>query len=206
MLKIWGRKNSINVMKVLWCAEELGLNYERIDAGMEFGVVNEDRYRHLNPNAKVPTIDDDGFVLWESNVIVRYLCARYSTGSMYPEAIPERALAEQWMDWQQTTLHPDITYIFWGKVRNSPDHQDPDKVGACVERLKGLWTMVDRQLDGRQYLLGDAITMADIPVGTAAWRWYNMDVERPSLPNVEAWHQRLKLRSGFQQHVMLPLT
>ncbi len=206
MLKIWGRLNSINVMKVMWCVEELDIEHERVDAGMQHGVVGEDFYAKLNPNRQVPTIDDDGLILWESNVIVRYLSAKYGPGSLSPVDIGERAVADQWMDWQQTTMHPDITFIFWAVVRDLKENQDPEKLAAAASRLGKNWRLVDEQLANRDYLCGDHLTMADIPLGTAVWRWYNMETERPSLTNVEAWHDRLKQRAGFQQYVMQPLT
>ena len=206
MLKIWGRTNSINVMKVLWCLEELDLQYEREDAGMQFGVVNENYYGELNPNRKVPTMKDGRLVLWESNVIVRYLSANYGLGTLCPEDAGKRALAEQWMDWQQTSIHPDVTYIFWGVVRNSPDHKDPKRVDAAVKDLNFLWSILDRQLEKTAFVAGDEFTMGDIPIGCAAWRWFNMDVERSKLPNLVKWHERLKQRTGFQNHVMQPLT
>ena len=206
MLKIWGRLNSINVMKVMWCVEELDIAHERIDAGMQHGVVGEDFYAKLNPNRWVPTIDDDGLVLWESNVIVRYLSAKYGSGSLSPADIGERAVADQWMDWQQTTMHPDITFIFWAVVRDLKENQDPEKLAAAASRLAKYWQLVDDRLANRDYLCGDHLTMADIPLGTAAWRWCNLETERPALANVEAWHDRLKQRAGFQQYVMQPLT
>ena len=206
MLKIWGRLNSINVMKVMWCVEELGIEYQRVDAGMQYGVVGEDYYARLNPNRRVPTIEDDGLVLWESNVIVRYLSAKYGAGRLSPVDIGERALAEQWMDWQQTTIHPDITFIFWAVVRDLKANQDPEKLAAAASRAARAWQLVDEHLGDRDYLCGDNFSMADIPLGAAVWRWYNMNIERPALANVEAWHERLQLRPGFQRHVMLPLT
>ena len=206
MLKIWGRLNSINVMKVIWCVEELGLEHERIDAGMKFGVVGEDFYAKLNPNRRVPTIDDDGLVLWESNVIVRYLSAKYGSGSLSPADIGERALADQWMDWQQTTIHPDLTFIFWAVVRDLKENQDPEKLAAAGTRLAKCWQLVDEHLKDRDFLCGEQLTMADIPLGAAVWRWYNMAIERPHLQRVEAWHERLKDRPGFQKYVMQPLS
>ena len=206
MLKIWGRVNSINVMKVMWCVEELDIPHERVDAGMAYGVVGDDFYGELNPNRRIPTIEDDGLVLWESNVIVRYLSAKYGSGSLCPTDIGERALAEQWMDWQQTTAHADITFIFWAVVRDLKENQVPEKLNAAASRLGKNWKIVDDQLANRDFLCGDRLTMADIPLGTAVWRWYNIDTERPSLPNVEAWHERLKQRPGFQKYVMQPLT
>lgn len=206
MLKIWGRLNSINVMKVMWCVEELNIAHQRIDAGMQHGVVGEDFYAKLNPNRRVPTIDDDGLILWESNVIVRYLCAKHGSGSLSPVDIGERAVADQWMDWQQTTMHPDITFIFWAVVRDLKENQDPEKLAAAASRLAKYWQLVDDHLADRDYLCGDLLTMADIPLGTAVWRWYNLETERPALANVEAWHDRLKQRAGFQEYVMQPLT
>ena len=206
MLKLWGRANSINVMKVLWCLDEIGVDYERVDAGMQFGVVNEDYYAGLNPNRKVPTLQDGDLVLWESNVIVRYLCEKYALGSLCPADPGARALSEQWMDWQQTSIHPDVTYIFWGAVRNSPDHMDPKRIEAAMKNLNAMWSMLDAHLGERQFVAGDALTMGDIPIGCAAWRWFNLDIDRPEVPNVTTWHERLTQRKGFKAHVMQPLT
>ena len=209
MLKIWGRVNSINVMKVLWCADELGLEYQRIDAGLAFGVVNEDWYTAMNPNAKVPTIDDDGFVLWESNAIVRYLGAKHGAGTLYPDDLRARADGDRWMDWQLSTLAEGMGYLFWGLVRNSPAHQDPDKRAAAAATVAEQWGIVDRALDGRSYLAGDQFTIGDIPLGCFMYRWSNlpdMPSERPRFRNLEAWYARLQERKAYREHVMLPLT
>lgn len=206
MIKVWGRVNSINVMKVLWCLEELGLDYDRVDAGMEHGVVDEEHYRRLNPNRRVPTLEDGDLVLWESNVIVRYLSTKYGLGSFCPSDLGTRALAEQWMDWQQTTLLSDLGFIFWGLVRHRKENQDPEKIAAAAGRLGTLWAILDAQLTGRDYVLGADLTMADIPVGTTVWRWMNLTIERPSLPNLEAWYARLQQRAPFRNRIMLPLT
>jgi glutathione S-transferase len=206
MLKIWGRVNSINVMKVLWCADELGLAYERVDAGMAFGVVDEDWYAELNPNRKVPTVDDDGLVLWESNTIVRYLGARYGAGSLSPADPGQRAVSEKWMDWQLSTPQNDMTVLFWGLVRNAPAYQDPTQQAQAAQNLGEQFALVDRALAGRDYLAGDRLTVGDIPLGCVVWRWSNLPIERPQLPNLEAWHERLKARPAFQNNVMLPLS
>jgi glutathione S-transferase len=206
MRRVWGRRNSINVMKVLWCLEELGLPYEHRDAGGPFGGLDDPGYLALNPNGKVPTLEDEGVVVWESNVIVRYLAARYGLGTLCPEAPAERAHIEQWMDWQQLSLGPEITYVFMGLVRNRPDAQDPERRAAAIRSLDHLFGILDRHLEGRDFVGGSRLTMGDIPVGAAVWRWQNLPIERSSRPNVEAWHERLKERPGFRQHVMLPLT
>jgi len=206
MITIWGRRNSINVMKVLWCADELLLDYERIDAGMAFGVVNEDFYRAKNPNAKVPCLEDGERVLWESNTIVRYLAAAYGLGHLCPEDIGQRAAAEKWMDWQLTTPYADLIYLFWGTVRNSPVHQDPRRQAEAIRHLDGYWAIVDRALEGRDYLNGNQLTIADIPLGCLMWRWQNLNIPRAGFDRLEAWHERLKARPAFQKNVMLPLT
>jgi len=206
MLKIWGRTNSINVMKVLWCADELGLDYERVDAGMTFGVVGEDWYGAMNPNRRVPTIDDDGVVLWESNTIVRYLAAKHASAGLWPSDAATRAVGEKWMDWQLSTLMEDMTYLFWGLVRKAPDKQDPDRQNQAAQSTGAIWAMLDAALAERDYVAGERLTVGDIPVGCFVWRWSNLPIERPALPNLEAWHERLKARPAFQKNVMLALT
>ena len=206
MLKVWGRVNSSNVMKVLWCLNELGIEFERIDAGMTFGVVNEPFYRALNPNGRVPTLEDGNLVLWESNVIVRYLSAKYGLGRLCPADPAARAVADQWMDWEQTTASADVTYVFWGQVRGREENRDPETVAACADRLGTKFAILDGRLAGRDFILGDHLTMADIPVGCVVWRWANLDLDRPSLPNLEAWHRRLQERPGFRKWVAQPLS
>ena len=206
MIKLWGRINSINVMKVLWCLDELGVEYERVDAGLEHGVVDEPHYRALNPNRLVPTLRDGELTLWESNVIVRYLCARYGEGAFYPADVATRAVAEQWMDWQQTAVNPQVGFVFWGQIRGRKENQDPARIAAASSKLAELWGFVHRHLAGRDFLAGDTLTMGDIPLGTTLWRWRNLDVEHPDLPHLDAWYARLQARPAYQRHVMQPLT
>lgn len=193
-------------MKVLWCCEELELVYERTDAGMQFGIVDEPSFLAMNPNGRIPVIEDDGLILWESNAIVRYLAEKYGAGSLSPRELAQRAKADQWMDWQQTTLLPPLTTVFWTLVRKMPAHPDPAQLSAAIESLDKLWSIVDHQLSEQGYVVGTQFSMADIPLGAAAWRWFNLAIERSSVPNVEAWHERLKQRMGFKRHVMLPLS
>ena len=206
MLKIWGRVNSINVMKVLWCADELGLKYERVDAGMAFGVVTEDWYGAMNPNRRVPTIDDDGLVLWESNTIVRYLAAKHDAGGLSASDPGQRALSEKWMDWELSTPAEDMRYLFWGLIRNSAKYSDKGLQAQAVASLNEKWRILDASLADRDFVAGDRLTIGDIPVGCVVERWSKLPIERASLPNLQAWHERLKLRPAFQKHVMQPLT
>ncbi|KAB2846190.1 MAG: glutathione S-transferase [Hyphomicrobiaceae bacterium] len=206
MLKIYGRTNSINVQKVMWAVGELALPHQRIDAGMAFGVVNEPEYVKMNPNRLVPTIDDDGVILWESNTIVRYLAAKHATGSIMPAGHAQRAQAEKWMDWQLGSIQQGMTPIFWNLIRTPPDKRDMKAVEAGQATVNKNMAILDGHLQGKAFMLGDALTVADIPLGCIAYRWYGMPIERPAFANVRAWYERLSTRPAYKQHVMLPIT
>ena len=206
MLKVWGRVNSINVQKVLWALGELKVPYERTDAGMAFGVVNEPFYKRMNPNSRVPTIDDDGFVLWESNAIVRYLAAKHSMGTLCPSDPRQRADADRWMDWTASHLNPPITPVFWGLIRTPAEKRDMKLIEAEAEKVGQQLQVLEQGLEGKDYVAGKAFTMGDIVVGVFVWRWYALDVKHPKMARIEAYHERLKQRPAFRKHVAKPLT
>ncbi len=207
MLKVWGRKNSSNVRKVLWCAEELALPYSREEAGGAFGVVDSPAYRALNPNGRVPMIEDDGFVLWESNAIVRYLAARYgSDTAWYQTDVCVRAQADKWMDWTTSTFAGPFRDLFWGILRTPAEHQDWVLINAARKTCAELLSIVDQALSEKPYLSGDEIGMGDIPLGSFIYAWFEMPIERPSMPHLEAWYERLKLRPCYRHAVMTALT
>jgi glutathione S-transferase len=206
VITIWGRTNSLNVTKVLWLCEELGTQFRRIDAGLEHGKVDEPDFRMMNPNGRVPVINDDGFVLWESNAIVRYLSYKYALGSLYPADVRHRATAEQWMDWQQTSVVPLLQYPFQGLVRRHPDYRDEAQIQHAAYLLNQVYTILDEHLADRRYLMGDDFTMADIPLGVTTWRWLNLPIRREELTNVESWMEMLKQHHSFRKHVAHPLT
>ena len=206
MLKVWGRDNSINVQKVMWTVGELGLEHERIDAGGKFGRLDTPEYGAMNPNRRVPTVDDDGVIVWESNACVRYIAARYGAGRLWPEDPAARAQADMWMDWQVSTLGPDMTVVFWGLVRTPEAERDYAAIQAAGERLGASWRILDHHLASRAFIAGDAFTMGDIPLGAHAYRYLNLPLERPKLPNVEVWYARVRERGPFRNHVMLPIT
>jgi len=201
MLKIWGRKSSSNVMKVLWASAELGLPFDRVDWAGEFGGNDDPAYRALNPNGVVPTIEDDGFALWESNAIVRYLARKHDHGGLCPSDSRDYADADRWMDWQQTTAGPAFGPIFQGLVRTPADKRDMNAIGAAVKRTGEVLGRLDGHLKGRDFLLGPRLTMADIPLGPLAHRWFTLPIDRAPLPNVEAWYKRLCKRDGFHAHI-----
>ena len=208
MLKIWGRKNAINVQKVLWGCAELGLEYERADAGLQFGVVDQPFYLAMNPNGRVPTIEDDGFTLWESNSILRYLASKYGSRNgkeaLYPSDPQARATVEQWMDWQLFTLWPPVVAIFLGLHRPPPGGVSAESIRGHVGRAHDAWRIVESRLGKTEYMAGDGFTLADICVGMWLYRWFEMDIEREKLPALEAYYERLQQRDPFRAHVMQP--
>ncbi len=206
MLKIWGRKNSINVQKVLWAAGELALPFERIDAGMAFGVNNTPEYKAMNPNGLVPLINDDGFILWESHVIVRYLARKHGLGALCPADAQAAADADRWMEWFSTTLWINLRPVFWNLVRTAPEKRDMPLVESSLKLLTTNFQVVDAWLANHDYMAGKAFSMGDIPMGVSAFRWYNMDITRPVLKNLDAWYARLYVRPAFKEHAMLTLT
>lgn len=208
MLRIWGRKDSSNVQKVLWCCGELGIAYERVDIGGRFGGNRERPYLDLNPNGLVPTLEDEGFVLWESNSIVRYLVDKYGGGWLLPATPEGRGDASRWMDWQLTTLGPAIVPLFWGLVRTPENKRDPTAVREALDKTAQAWRIVEEHLakTKRAYLAGAEFSIGDIPLGIWAYRWFNMPIERPDLPHLKAWYGRLCERPAYRTHVMIPLT
>jgi len=206
MLLLWGNADSVNVQKIMWCCEELGLAYRRVDAGRHFGVVNTPEFRRLNPNGLVPTIDDDGFVLWESNAILRYLAAKHAAGTLWPTAVRERALADRWMDWANSTLWPTMVPLFRAFMRTPEAQRNAAAIeGDRLETVEVL-RILDAQLAATEFVGGDTFTMGDIAVGCAAWRWMALPIERPALPNLQRWFDSLATRPAYRRVVMLPLT
>ena len=202
MLKIWGRKSSSNVQKVLWCCAELGLAYEREDVGGEFGRNDSPEYRALNPNGVVPTIRDGDLVLWESNVIVRYLSAKYGLGKLCPAGLEARADCERWMDWQQTTLQGPMGILFRTYIRKPGETFPAKEIEGAAKRAGDAWGILDRQLAGKDYVTGATLTMADIVLGNAIHRWFSCPIERPALANLRAWYDRLGERPDYRTHIL----
>jgi glutathione S-transferase len=205
-MKIWGRANSINVMKVLWTADECGLKYERTDVGLAFGGNDQKWYLDMNTNGVVPTIDDGGRIIWESNTIVRYLAAKHAAGSLWPNDPGLRSEAERWMDWQLSTIHTGMCDVFWGLIRTSPEKRDMVAITKAAADTGKLWARLDETLAGKLYVAGRHFTMGDIAVGCWVHSWHALPIERPELKNLKAWYERLKTRPAYAKHVMVPLT
>jgi glutathione S-transferase len=206
-LTIWGRKNSVNVQKVLWCLHELDLRYERIDAGMAFGRNGEPDYLAMNPNGRVPTLVDGDFVLWESNSIMRYLVLAYRQDSpLYPTAPKLRAGVDRWLDWTLSTLQPVDRPVFWALVRTPIDKRDMKAIQKDADAEAVQWRIVDAHLSQQDFLEGE-FTLADIAVGAYARRWFGVEgIEKPALPNLQHWFDRISGRAGFVEFVAPPMS
>ncbi len=210
-ITLYGRANSSNVMKALWCAEELGTPYERLDAGMEFGVVDTPEYRALNPNGRIPSLRHGEVELWESNAICRYLCLLHGGDArgLYPTQPGPRASVERWLDWQLSTLSPAERGLFWGMVRTPEARRDMAAVRAAMEASAGCWAVLEGRLaDGRPFLDGAGFTLADLVLGCFARRWFGEEVRVEGMPRfaaLEAWYARLGERPGFRRWVAPPL-
>jgi glutathione S-transferase len=205
MLRIWGRLSSVNVQKVVWCCDEIGLPYERLDAGGAFGRNNTPEYLAMNPNGLVPVIEDDGFILYESNAIVRYLAAKHGS-PLFPVEPHSRADVDRWMEWQSTGYTPAMVQAFWQLVRTPPEKRDMASVEASRVKGEKHSAVLDAHLKGREFVAGSAFSAADIVVGCAAHRWLNLPMAREARPELERWYAMLKSRPGARQVTSLPMT
>jgi glutathione S-transferase len=207
-LKIWGRANSVNVQKVLWCLAELDIAYERIDAGMAFGRNTEADYLAMNPNARVPTLVDGDYVLWESNSVMRYLAMSYRPESeIYPQAPKLRAGVDRWLDWTLSTVQPVDRPVFWGLVRPPAGQRDMVAIQKDVDAEAKVWLIADERLATHRYFEGDTFTLADIAVGAFARRWFGFEgVSKPKLGHLDRWFAQISERPGFQQVVAPPMS
>ena len=202
MLEVWGRPYSSNVIPVIWAATEVGVEWELKLAGGSFGQLDTPEFAAMNPNRMIPAIRDGDFALWESNAIIRYLCDRYAKGTLSPDDIQARATADQWMEWSQTRAFPPVIQAFFATVRTEPEKRDPVLIEKHATEAANVLPILDTHLSDRAFMLGDEFTMADIPLGCVAYRYFNIDIQRPSFPNIEAWYARLQQRPAYQQHVM----
>ena len=202
MLKIYGRKSSSNVQKVLWCCDELGIAYEREDVGGKFGKNRTPEYLALNPNGLVPTIDDDGFILWESNSIVRYIAAKHGNGKLWPKDPQATAGASRWMDWQLSTLGPANAPLFRAYLRDPKETIPAAELAAAARRTGEAWGIVDAQLAQTPFVAGAELTVGDIAFGNAIHRWYAYPIDRPALPRLRAWYDRLCARPAYRRNIV----
>jgi glutathione S-transferase len=205
VIQVWGRRNSGNVVKVLWCLRELNLPFDVEEVGGAHGKNKEPWFLALNPNGLVPVLrDEDGYVVWESNAIIRYLAAKYSSGNMWPEDVRGRADADRWMDWPML-VQPHMTTLNVGLVRTPLEQRDISKIEAARRAAADIWAVLDDHLRARDFAAGARFTIGDIAIGNLAYRWFNLGVDRQEMPSFLAWYRRLSARPAFQGEVMKPL-
>jgi glutathione S-transferase len=205
MLTVWGRRSSFNVQKVLWLVGELHLAHDHIPAGGSFGGLDAPAFRAMNPHGRVPVIQDNDTVLWESHAILRYLAARHREGDLWARDPADRARVDGWMDWSQTSLQPDfLNGVFWGYYRTLDAQRDWPAIRRSLDRCAAHFRLLDGMLADRPFLTGDRLSLADIPIGTSLYRYFELDLNRPDLPYVAAWYRRLQQRPAYRTHVMVP--
>ncbi len=199
---LWGRSTSSNVMKVIWLLEELRLPYERIDVGGPFGQTDTPEYRAMNPTGLVPTLQEDGFTLWESNAVLRYLCAAHPPDTAWwPRDAQARANVDRWMDAQQTVMNRPQSVIFQGLIRTPPERRDHAAIAQAIGEAARAWGMIGTELGRHPYICGDQPTLADITWGVHVHRWLNMEFDRPDIPNLRVWYERLLARPVYKEHI-----
>ncbi len=205
MLTVWGRRSSFNLQKVMWLVDELGIAHQHLEVGGKFGGLDTSEFLAMNPHGKVPVIDDNGNVVWESHTILRYLAARSGNESFWHEDLEQRSQSDRWMDWSQTTLQPDFLMgVFWGFYRTPEAQRNQTAIKIKIERCANHFRLLDSILSDRAFMLGNELTLADIPIGTSLYRYFNLEIDRPNIPHVEAWYERLQERPGYRNHVMVP--
>jgi glutathione S-transferase len=204
MLKIWGRADGSNVIKAMWCVGELGIEHERIDWGGEFGGNDDAEYRRKNPNGRLPTLEeDDGWTLWESGAVVRYLCMKHSLGNLCPETPRARAEAEKWMDWSSLNF-AGFNSVYLQNYFGPKEKRSPDAIVKAAKAQVQWLDILERHLEHRQFLCGEKFTMGDIPAGSLTHRWFHWTPKSalPTHANVRAWYERLASRPAFKKHVI----
>ena len=206
MIKLFGRHNSDNCNKATWCLGELELKFDMVLTGRGHSSPDSADFLALNPNGLVPVLDDDGFILWESNTIVRYLAAKYGPYELYPTAVQDRSECEKWMDWQTNRLEQPLATIQWNLLRYREQECDHDAVSNAAKQLSRCFRVLDEQLRERKFVAGDQFTVGDIPAGVMVYRWLSLAIERPRFIHLQNWYDRLTQRSAFREYVMVPLS
>lgn len=201
MFKIYGRANSLNVRKVLWMCGEIGLPFEREDWGRDYRPTSDPEFMKLSIFGAVPVVDDDGYILRESNTIVRYLATKHKRTDLYPAGLKERAEVELWMDWGSVDLATGMRYVFQGKILGIAPWNEPSVVKAGIADWNKQFARLEQHLSTSKFMAGGSFTIADIPVGVMVNRYYVLDFEKLKLPAVEAYYDRLGERPAYRQHV-----
>jgi len=204
MITLWGRKSSSNVQAVLWCLNELGLDYERIDAGFTFGVTDTEAYKEMNPNALVPTIqEDDNAPMFESGAIMRYLCNQYGSDTFWPKNKILRAQVDMWAEWSKINVAIKFTGpLFWPLVRMKVPDRSPDDIAAANKKLNRFLSIANDRLAESEFLVTNNLTLADIQLGHVLYRYYDIELKRPPFEHLRRYYDALTQRAAYRSTVM----
>ena len=205
MFKVYGRNSSINVQKAVWAMGEAGLEWEWLDKDGVFGTVNVPDYAAINPQVRIPTLDDGGLLVRQSNVIVRYVARKYAPELLLPKDEGRYVEAERWMEWQASDNGAPMVKVFWGLVRTPPEKRDMAEIRAALDVLHDQFRVLDAHLADCTYVAGETFSMGDIPPGAAAYRYLTMDIDRPTYPHLDRWYHQLQERVSYRNLVMVPL-
>ncbi len=201
MITVWGRATSSNVQKVMWTIGELGLAHKRIDVGGKYGGLDTPEYRAMNPHGVIPTIEMDGYVMWESNAIVRHLASLDPSRRLWPAEPAASGAADMWAEWSSIYVQRPVTALFWAVVRTRPSEHDANKIAAAKKEAYGALAKANAVLETRDFLAGDTLSIADINFGHTLYRYHEMEIDRPDLPGVAAYYARLSTRPAYNEHV-----
>jgi len=202
VITVYGRPTSANVQKVLWCCDEIGLAVKQVPVGGPYGGTSEPQYLAMNPNARVPTLVLDGFVLWESNTILRFLARQFPEAGMLAQRLETAAIGEQWMDWQLSMLSPAFAPLYIKLIREPAESRRADEIELLRRALADKFRLLDAHLDANEFVAGNTFGVADITLGVFAWRWLALPIQREAMPGIERWHARLLEREGFRRRVV----
>ena len=203
MLTLYGRGTSDSVQKALWALGETGRPFEPVPLGGAYGGLDDSHHVALNPHRRVPTLRDGEVVVWESDAIIRYVAARYSSGTLWPVDSVERSRADQWMAWSLAHLYGDSNLLFWLTVRTPAEAQDAGRIARVRERVTARYRVLDQHLSKNEYIAGEHFTMGDIPAGATLYRYFNLPIERETFSNLARWYGRLPARAPYREYVMV---
>ncbi len=209
MITLWGRTNSINVQKVLWVLDHLQIPYQRIDAGLQFGVNNSPEFLAMNPHGKIPLIKDGDTTVWESNAICKYLCNITAGQTLYPTDAASRAQVDQWLDWAIGTLYISMGFVFQQLIRTPEAQRNPVRIEEERKKTVDALKVLNQYLQGRQFIVGNEMTLADIIMSAATYRCDGIGVvsiDGPECAGLKPWFSAMREQPEFKRWVQIPLT
>ncbi len=197
MIKIYGPKlGSAFRCHVLML--EMGIKYEEVKVDFEKGDQFKPEYLKLNPNGKIPCIVDDGFVLWESMAINKYIATKFKS-ELLGKTPEENALIDQWSYWSILEIQPNLYTISFQKFRVPDGERDEKAIKKATDEASKVLKILDNQLEGNEYILGNRFTLADINVASCVLVADFAKYDYSAYKNVSRWIAALNKRPSFKQ-------